>query len=157
MKQINIDQPATSLVGPFDLVSLEKQVPLDDEEAMFLVWQEWVEKVVPLLKSLSTRQFSISRYDGSENFSYAVACEASEFESLPEDLPRLLIPQQRCLQFHYLGHPNDIPDILANIWTSKIPALGLDVDTSRLIQIYNMDSGQISDDMMAEIYIPLKE
>ncbi len=148
-------EPDIRRAGPWELLGFTSELPVNDPEALRGHWVKWVELAIPHLVSGSFRHFGISKFDGSEKYTYISACEPQNFNTIPKDLHPVEIAEQDFLFFNYQGHPDTFQAALDDILNNKLPSIRIAHDKNNVINIYKLPEEQISDFVFAEFYIPV--
>jgi AraC family transcriptional regulator len=94
--------------------------------------------------------------DDAGNFDYIAGVEVADFSSLPADLSRLRIPEQRYAAFTHSDHIATIRGTIAAIWNNWLPASGHQVadgpNFERYTERFDTETGLGG----FEIWIPIK-
>jgi AraC family transcriptional regulator len=94
--------------------------------------------------------------DDAGNFDYIAGVEVADFSSLPGELSRVRIPEQRYLVFRHSDHIATVRGTIAAIWNDWLPASGHQVADSPNFERYTESFDPLAGTGGLEIWVPVK-
>jgi AraC family transcriptional regulator len=94
--------------------------------------------------------------DEAGNFDYIAGVEVADFSSLPSDLSRVRIPEQRYLVFRHSDHIATVRGTISAIWNDWLPASGHQVADAPNFERYTESFDPLTGTGGLEIWIPVK-
>lgn len=101
------------------------------------LWKNFMPRRKEITNAVGTELYSVELYNGTgffENFNPAnefekwAAVEVSNFDSLPEGMDTLIIPEGEYAVFHYKGKPSEAQETYRFIYSQWIPGSAYKLD-----------------------------
>jgi AraC family transcriptional regulator len=94
--------------------------------------------------------------DDAGNFDYVAGVEVTDFSSLPGELKRVRVPEQRYLVFRHPGHIATVRGTITAIWNGWMPASRCEVADGPNFERYTASFDPLTGAGGLEIWIPVK-
>ena len=95
-------------------------------------------------------------YGENGEFDYLAGVEVSESASIPDDLKRLNLAEQKYAVFHHEGHIAEIQAVIASIWQSGLQFAGYEAAEAPMLEKYGPDFDGMTGLGGFEIWVAVK-
>lgn len=164
MTKISNMEPKITMINEIRLIGKKIRMSFADNKTVEL-WQSFSPRRKEIKNVLSTDLFSVDIYndtgffrnfDPFKEFEKWAAVEVKDFETIPDKMDRLVIPEGKYAVFHYKGKPGEAQNTFEYIYGVWLPDSEYEMDDRPYFALMGEKYKGEDTDSEEDFWIPIK-